>query len=61
MPWTPDDALKHTRLADDAVAKRQWAHVANGVLQRTGEEDKAIEAANAVIERRHKKKNGDRI
>ncbi len=59
MPWSPGDAMRHTHLAADATAQRQWAHVANGVLKRTGDEAKAIEAANSVIGKRHAKANGD--
>lgn len=59
MPWTAEDALRHTKLATDKTSQRQWMHVANGVLSRTGDEGKAIEAANSVIEKRHKKANGD--
>lgn len=59
MPWTADDALRHTKLAADKIAQRQWAHVANGVLARTGDEARAIEAANSVIEKRHKKAGDD--
>jgi uncharacterized protein YdaT len=49
MPWTPDDAPKHTKAADTEQKRRQWAHVANAELERTGDEGKAIAAANAVV------------
>jgi hypothetical protein len=52
MPWTPEDAYRHTRRAATAVTRRQWAHVANKVLKETGDEARAIREANAVLERR---------
>ncbi len=48
MPWTPEDAHKHSKLAKGAKA-RQWAHVANAVLAKTGDDARAIREANAVI------------
>ena len=52
MPWTASDAHKHTHLAKTAKARRQWAHVSNSVLKHTGDEARAIAAANAVVGRR---------
>lgn len=51
MPWTPEDAPRHTRRAATAVTRRQWAHVANKVLKDTGDEARAIREANATLER----------
>jgi len=56
MPWGPKDATKYTKKAKSAVAKRQWKEVANSVLKRTGDEGRAIQAANAVVGRRKAKK-----
>jgi uncharacterized protein YdaT len=56
MPWGPKDAPKYTKKATSAVAKRQWRDVANSVLKRTGDESRAIRAANAVVSRRKKAK-----
>jgi hypothetical protein len=36
------------------VSKRQWAHVANGVLAKTGNEGLAVREANGVIAKRRK-------
>jgi len=52
MPWKPSEAKKHTRKAKSAKAERQWADVANSVLAKTGDDGRAIRAANAVIARR---------
>lgn len=51
MPWTPKDALKHTKKANTPALQDQWAAVANNVLARTGDEAKAIRQANATIDR----------
>jgi len=56
MPWTAKDAPRHTKKAKSAVAKRQWEHVSNAVLERTGDEGRAVAAANAVVARRKGKK-----
>lgn len=51
MPWTPDDAEKHTHKATSPALKELWAKVANESLERTGDEGRAIREANAVIAR----------
>jgi hypothetical protein len=51
IPWTPDDAEKHTHKATSRVLKELWAKIANECLERTGNEDQAIREANAVIAR----------
>lgn len=51
MPWTPEDAARHNKKAVGRLAK-QWAEVANSVLAKTGDEARAIRAANAVISNR---------
>jgi len=52
MPWTAKDAAKHDKKANSAIAQRQWSHVANSVLAKTGDDGRAIREANAVIARR---------
>lgn len=52
MPWTPKDASRKTKKAKSPKAKRQWAHIADKVLARTGDEGRAIREANAVVKRR---------
>lgn len=51
MPWTPNDAERHTRKAATAALQELWAKVANECLERTGDEGRAIREANAVIAR----------
>jgi len=49
MPWTASDASKHTKKADTATEKRQWAKVANATLKKTGNEGRAVRTANAAV------------
>jgi len=51
MPWTPNDAVKHTHKATTTALKELWARVANESLERTGDEGRAVREANAVIAR----------
>jgi len=51
MPWTPNDAERHTHKATTWTLKELWAKVANECLERTGDEGRAIREANAVIAR----------
>jgi len=55
MPWDADDSTKHTKKAKSPTAKRQWAKVANGVLAKTGDEGRAIRAADSVVRKRGEK------
>jgi hypothetical protein len=49
MPWTPSDVSKHTKKADTAAEKRQWAKVANATLKKTGNEGRAVRTAHAAV------------
>lgn len=49
MPWTPQDADKHTGLANTASRKKLWASTANEILDTTGDEGKAIRIANSAV------------
>jgi hypothetical protein len=51
MPWTPDDAERHTHKAITPNLKELWAKVANERLGSTGDEGLAIREANAVVAR----------
>ncbi len=51
MPWTSNDAEKHSRKASTSALKDLWAKVANESLEKTGDEGRAIREANAVIAR----------
>lgn len=60
MPWTADDAERHTRKADTPNRQKLWAKVANRTLAIATEhgfadpEGHAIRVANATVERTHK-------
>jgi hypothetical protein len=54
MPWTSNDAERHTRKANTSELKELWAKVANESLERTGNEGRAIREANAVVGRQAK-------
>jgi hypothetical protein len=51
MPWTSDDAERHTHKAITPELKELWAKVANARLDATGDEARAIREANAVVAR----------
>jgi len=51
MPWTPNDAERHTHKATTPALKELWAKIANESLGRTGDEGRAIREANAVVAR----------
>jgi hypothetical protein len=51
MPWTPNDAERHTHKATTPTLKELWAKVANETLERTADEGRAIREANAVVGR----------
>jgi hypothetical protein len=55
MPWRAKDAFGKTHKAKSPAAKRQWAKVANSVLRKTGNEGRAVRAANAAVAHRRKK------
>jgi hypothetical protein len=52
MPWTSNDAERHTHKANTQALKELWARVANESLERTGDEGRAVREANAVVARR---------
>jgi hypothetical protein len=51
MPWTANEAERHTHKATTPALKELWAKVANESSERTGDEGRAIREANAVIAR----------
>ncbi len=59
MPWTEADATRHTKMADTDKRRRQWAAVANRMLEEHGDDGAAIRAANAVVHRDHRGKSKD--
>lgn len=48
MPWSPSDSKRFTKKATTSKKRRQFAHVANSILKRTGDEGRAIRGANAA-------------
>jgi uncharacterized protein YdaT len=52
MPWTSEDAGRHTKKADTPELQRLWSEIANQVLDSTGDEGRAIREANAVVARK---------
>ncbi len=48
MPWTSDDAERHTHKASTSELKELWAKVANESLERDGDEGRAIREAAVV-------------
>jgi Zn-finger nucleic acid-binding protein len=67
MPWAPKDATSHTRAANTAKKRRQWAHVANSARERCIKEGgsekecdaRAIKQANAVVKGEVEKARGE--
>jgi hypothetical protein len=55
MPWTPSDSIRHTKKANGPKRQRQWAHVADGALDRGASEGSAVRQANAVVKRNKRK------
>ncbi len=55
MPWTPKDAQAKTRKASSPKKRRQWSEVANSVLERTGDEGRAVRTANGVVAKAKRK------
>ena len=61
MPWEPKDAPRHNRKANTPALRRQWAHVANAELARTGDDAVAVRAANSALKHHPagEKRHGD--
>jgi hypothetical protein len=51
MPWTLNDAERHTHKATTTELKELWAKVANESLERSGDEGRAFREANTVVAR----------
>jgi hypothetical protein len=54
MPWSPDDAQRHSKKAKSGKAKKQWSAIANSILKKTGNDGEAVRIANGVIKKRQK-------
>jgi hypothetical protein len=57
MPWSPKDASRFTKKAKSPKRKRQWSHIADSMLSRTGDEGAAIRAANSVVKKSQSKRS----
>lgn len=57
MPWKPKDAARFTKKARSPKQKRQFAHVANAMLDRGYSESRAIRAASSVVKKSGRKKS----
>jgi hypothetical protein len=49
VPWRASDSKEHTKKADTPKKRRLWSAVANDILERTGDEGRAIRGANAKV------------
>jgi hypothetical protein len=56
MPWNDSDSTHHTKKAKTPKRKRQWRKVANAILERTGDDARAIRGANAAVKKTGKRK-----
>lgn len=54
MPWKSEEAKQHNKKATGKKSK-QWSATANAVLEKTGDDAKAIRIANAAIKKGNKK------
>jgi len=58
MPWNPSDAKSKTKKASTPAKQKHWADVANAVLEKSGDEAKAIRIANSVVKKSTKHWSG---
>ena len=47
MPWTSEDAKRHSKKMNTPARKKKWSAIANAVLKSSGNEGKAIRIANS--------------
>jgi hypothetical protein len=59
LPWRPEDAPRHTHKADTPHLCRLWSEVANNILAETGDEGRAVRAANAAVSRQKRRSEVD--
>lgn len=55
MPWQPEDAPKHNKGVQSERQRQVWAGIANETLAKTGDESRAIRAANSALKPRHER------
>jgi hypothetical protein len=57
MPWNSSDAKRHNKRAGKSKKRsKQWSAVANSVLEKTGDEGRAVRTANGVVRKSGKRK-----
>ena len=58
MPWSAEDAPKHTKKATTEALRRLWAKVANESLAKDGpgkgNEGEAVRKANSAVAKHHR-------
>jgi hypothetical protein len=57
MPWQPSDAGKFNKGVQSKRQREVWAGIANETLAKTGDEGRAIRAANSAMKPRHAKQS----
>jgi hypothetical protein len=58
MPWKPSEAKGKTHKAKSPADKKKWAATANAVLEKSGNDGKAIRIANAAVSKGRAKAHG---
>jgi uncharacterized protein YdaT len=51
MPWTPSDAVSHTKKANTKKKRKIWASVANKALRDGASEGEAVRKANSAVKK----------
>jgi uncharacterized protein YdaT len=51
MPWSPSDAVKHTKKANTKKKRKVWASVANAALAAGASEGEAVRKANSAVKK----------
>ena len=57
VPWTPKQATKHNHSVKSPKRKRQWSSVANSILEKTGDDARAIRGANSAVKKSQSKRS----
>ena len=60
MPWSIKDVSRHNRGVKSPKRKRQWAAMANAVLEKTGDDGRAIRIANSAVKKTSSKRTRKR-
>jgi hypothetical protein len=60
MPWASRDVSKHNKSVKSPKRKRQWSSVANSILEKTGDDARAIRGANSAVRKAQSKRTKKR-